>query len=270
MQMYFRDDLNYKIARNLYMKYSPIMNLNDLQYLVNDIDKSYLESIRKYNLSNREILNSFIKSFYPNETIIKATFINKVICKTKNQVSIFELNVEKSRVDLCKITNISTAFEIKSEFDTTQRLNQQMEDYFKVFEKVYLICPADKLVTYLSFIPVKSGIYVYKRTANGKFIYKKVRNAIRSEEISSYSQLMMLTLKELKFYFDCKLTDREDMIQQILISNSKSTINRRFKKILSNRYKEKWDFLISNKNEILDIDYQWFFKNSLSPEVVYQ
>ncbi|ALX48519.1 sce7726 family protein [Lentibacillus amyloliquefaciens] len=222
------------------------------------------------NLSPREFINQFVLHYYPNETTIKSTFINNVLFKTNNHVSIFELNVGNSRLDLCKINNFSNAFEIKTEFDTPKRLDQQMKDYFYVFEKVYLICSMHNFNTMISYIPSDCGIYTYYITKTGKYVFKKVRSAVKSNYISAYAQLSVLTKKDLNAFFECpNLETKEAMINLIIKNKTEKVINKTFKLCLRNKFYHKWNFLVENSPNILEIDYQWFFKNTLSPEIVY-
>ena len=222
------------------------------------------------NLSPREFANQFLLHNYPNETSVKSTFINNILFKTNNHVSIFELNVGSSRLDLCKINRFSTAFEIKTELDTPKRLNQQMKDYFQVFEKVYVICSIHNLDSIKSYIPSDCGIYTYYITKTGRYVFKKVRSAVKSNNISASSQLSVLTKKELNDYFECPyLQTKEAMIELIINKKTKKEINKIFKLCLRNKYRDKWEFLVENRTKILEIDYQWFFKNTLPPEVVY-
>jgi len=222
------------------------------------------------NLSPREFANCFLLQYYPNETSVKSNFINNILFKTNNHVSIFELNVGSSRLDLCKINRFSTAFEIKTELDTPKRLNQQMKDYFQVFEMVYVICSIHNLDNIKSYTPSDCGIYTYYITKTGRYVFKKVRSAVKSNYISSSAQLSVLTKKDLYDYFECPyLNTKEEMIEFILNKKTKKEINNIFKICLRDKYHYKWNFLVENKTKILEIDYQWFFKNTLPPEVVY-
>ncbi|WP_117161191.1 sce7726 family protein [Paraliobacillus sp. X-1268] len=224
----------------------------------------------KSELTPREFINQYLLNHYPNETSIKSTFINNVLFKTSNHVSIFELNVGKSRLDLCKINGNSTAFEIKTELDTPTRVRQQMKDYFLVFEKVYLICSVNNLDTMMPYLPKECGIYTYHITQTGRYIFKKNRSAIASNCISAYAQLSVLTKKDLNVFFECpNLETKDAMIALIITARTTKDINKIFKLSLKTKYYDKWNFLVENKEEILEIDYQWFFKNLLSPEIVY-
>jgi hypothetical protein len=267
------------MQKNDYFEFAKLLSNHYFTFLSNEtITREILKTFNgqiPYDQSNsdltaREFLNQFILKYYPNETSVKSTFINNVLFKTSNHVSIFELNVGKSRLDLCKINSNSTAYEIKTDLDTPIRLEQQMKDYFQVFEKVYLICSVHNYDSMLPYIPKECGIYTYNKTKTGRYIFKKKRNAVVSTCISPHAQLSVLTKKDLNTFFQCpNLETKNAMIDVIKSIKTNKEINKIFKFILKTKYYDKWNFLVENSADILEIDYQWFYKNLLSPEIVY-
>jgi len=267
------------LEENNYSEYAKLLSNHYFTSLSNETVKNNILKIfdgklpfNHFNnsLTPREFTNQFVLHYYPNETSIKSSFINNVLFKTNNHVSIFELNVGNSRLDLGKINNFSTAFEIKTEFDTPKRLNQQMQDYFQVFEKVYLICSVHNLRSMIPHIPSDCGIYTYYITKTGKYVFKKRRSAVKSNFISAYAQLSILTKKDLNIFFDCPSLETKDaMVNFIISKKSTKDINKIFKRCLRDKFYEKWNFLVENNSDILEIDYQWFYKNNISPEIVY-
>lgn len=260
----------FKYAKLLANQYSTYLSNASVEQKVLEVFNGDLPSQFNDELPLRESLNKFLLHHYPNETAIKSTFINNVLFKTNNHVSIFELNVGKSRLDLCKINGISTAFEIKTDLDTPRRLNQQMTDYFQVFDEVYLICSEKNLKVMLPHLPNECGIYTYNKTKTGKYSFKKYRQATASNCISSLAQLSALTKKDLSSFFKCPyLETKDEMIKFIINNNTDKEINKSFKHCLKNKFKDNWYFIVNNRSDILEIDYQWFFKNLLSPKIVY-
>lgn len=204
----------------------------------------------------RSIINYTTVSKYPNETTIKSAFINNVLSKTKNHISIFELNTISCRVDLCKINGESIAFEIKTDLDNLKRLNNQLTDYLNVFEEVYVICSQDKQESILLSIPECVGIYTYKINRLGNYTFTKTKSASRNHDLSPDMQL--------------KLISKADKLKYAIDETSHpEKINFAFKQALKNKYSKHWNFLIKNKDIIYDIDYQWFFKNQIEPSIVY-
>ncbi|WP_017187062.1 sce7726 family protein [Alkalibacillus haloalkaliphilus] len=221
--------------------------------------------------SVRDFLNTFLLENYPNETAVKASFLNKVLLKLKNHVSIFELKAGKSRVDLCKINSQSIAYEIKTELDTPSRLDQQMSDYLDVFDRVYLICSKNNLDQMVSKIPKECGVYIYYRTKTGKYIFKKIKSAQLTKSFDSRKQLTSLTKKDLSHFFGCTTNSNKDyLIEKIINENNPQVINKIYKECLKKKYFNKWNFIVENNEEIFDIDYQWFYKFLIDSKVVYQ
>jgi len=50
---------------------------------------------------------------------------------------------------------------------------------------------------------------------------------------------------------------------------SNEEINSAFKLMLKKRYFKKWNFLKANLDQILPIDYQYFFYHNIQPAVIY-
>jgi len=145
-----------------------------------------------------------------------------------------------------------------------------MNDYFKLFEQVYLICHHSKIKHFEQYIPSDCGIYSYNISKNGNYVFKKQRSASQSDNISPYYQLKCLTKKELSYYFNSPiLQNKELMFEFVLKNNSNKIINKQFKICLKAKYRERWEFLLENIDNILEIDYQWFFKNKISPSLIY-
>ncbi|GEB27496.1 Uncharacterised protein [Enterococcus casseliflavus] len=263
---------DFERAQNLYKNYFTHSTNKTIAANICDVfnDELNLSLFNDKHVSPREFLNFFLQKNYPNEISIKSNFINKVITKTKKHVTIFELNVGSSRVDLCKINGHSTAYEIKTELDSPKRLEAQMHDYFNIFENVYLICPQKKLNLYEKFVPKDCGIYTYRLSKTGKYFFKLERQSQKSSKINPVLQLATFTKKDLRYYFSCpEYLEKEQMILQIKDAYSDKEINTIFKNHLKEKYEDNWHFLLSNQNDILEIDYQWFFKNKISPQIVY-
>lgn len=239
-------------AKELYSKYNVLMSNKELSKLVLDVLGLQLEE----ESDSRKIVNAVTNYNYPNEIAIKASFINNVLLKQKTQITIFELNAGECRADLCKINGKSTVYEIKTDLDNLIRLDKQLHEYSSIFEEIYIICSNSRINEVIKIIPEYIGIYSYRFTQKGNYKFERIRNATVSPNINKHKQLNILTSKEKAYY---SINDN---------SNSK-VINQCLKDVLKNRYREKWSFLSSNSERIYEIDYQWFYKNRLNPEIIY-
>lgn len=261
----------FKDAQQLYSQYSTIENISVLyNNLLQTIDSSFLSLMGNEDI--HEIYNKIILNYYPNEICIKANFIKQILMSGKNHVTIFELPVGSSRADLCKINGESIAYEIKTDLDNFSRLQKQINDYYKIFDKVFIICSESNIEHIINLIPDECGIYSYKQNRRKNYKFTLFRDAGLVNNINPSNQLKLLRKNELHSYFsvDSSLQKRSDIIDFIIHNYSSEIINQTFKSILKYRFRSQWDFLKKNHNDIFEIDYQWFYKNQIEPTRIYK
>lgn len=261
---------SFESAQALFSGYSTISNNASLHKLLfKNIDSSFLSKFADTN--TRELFNKILLKYYPNETCIKAEFINHILLKGKTHVGIFELPVGSSRADLCKINGTSIAYEIKTDLDNISRLNKQIKDYRYIFEQVYLICSSKKVVELEKLIPKECGIYTYHINRLGNYSFDLTRKGIHSNTINPKKQLQLLRKQEFCEYFCINRASflKSVAITQVMKNYVPTAINEKFKIILKKRYLKQWAFLKENHTQILEIDYQWFFKNTINPPIIY-
>ena len=177
----------------------------------------------------REIFTHLLYSYYPNETAIKAAFSQQFFFQSKNHVVIYELNASSSRVDMCKINGNSIAYEIKTELDNFKRLPKQLNDYSKLFDKIYLICPKSRLDDALKYLPDHAGIYLYKKNSRNNYCFTLYRKALANQSLDTRMQLMCLEKSTLQQYCSTSSANKEEMVEQILQKYNGMTINKLFK-----------------------------------------
>ena len=270
---YKNQRLLFHFSQELFSNYHTLQVYSELVKSFKHISEKYNLTIPINNTNNiRSLYNKMINNFYHNEITIKSNFINNVLLKSNNHVTIFELSLYTSRVDLCKFSTKSTAFEIKTDLDNLYRLQKQIDDYSKIFEEVYVICSLEKLSSIFHIIPSYCGIYTYHVTKDFQYKFTRKRKAITSTYLNNLYQLKLLSKPELVNNFS-KISHNNDkniMIENIINSYSYKYINSTFKKIIKNKYKSNWQFIKENHNKIYEIDYQWFFKNNIDPNIIYQ
>jgi hypothetical protein len=102
-----------------------------------------------------DVYNFLLKN-YRNEYIYKNTIIKKVLLGKHSLNTAYLINecrVGNSKADSVILNGTSTVYEIKSEFDTFNRLDTQLNDYKKAFEFIYIVIPSqslEKLKLYLN------------------------------------------------------------------------------------------------------------------------
>lgn len=215
------------------------------------------EDFSKYEL--HKLLNDTIFDNYKGEEILKYKLFQCYNTKT-NIVGAFEIKVNNSRVDFLTINGFTTSYEIKSELDNLSKLSKQMSDYLLAFEYNYLVVDEVHHEKAKDILPTKFGLWCYK---NGK--YKKIRKAELNNDLDSETQLRLLTKKEIGSYFP----DQDNTLNGVLGNYTNVEINQMFKKILKDRYKDRWRFLLNNQYSIFPIDMQFFFNTNIEPNHIY-
>lgn len=105
---------------------------------------------------------NYLQSNYRNEYVYKNTIANKIVRgkhKLANTCYTTEFKVGKSIADVAVFNGTSSVYEIKTEYDTFDRLESQITDYSRVFDKVYIVVPESKKEKALNVAPPHVGIY---------------------------------------------------------------------------------------------------------------
>ncbi|WP_262897734.1 sce7726 family protein [Algoriphagus pacificus] len=235
--------------------YHPLKSEKELvNWLGSFIPKHSLISGSKLELLRQ--LNSLALTYFEDELFFKQLLTQSMF--EEEIVGAYEVSALGSRLDLLKINGVTTAYEIKSEFDSLEKLEKQSEDYLKLFEYNYLVVANKHLEKSKRIIPGIFGIYTLKDKS-----LKRVRAAKKNQNIDPQSQLGILTTKELKSTF------QSNNFEVVLERYSPRQINEGVKKALKKRYSKKWGFIKDRSSEILPLDYQYFFNHPISPSLVY-
>lgn len=259
-------------AQQLYNLYSTILSETRLSSILFDIlGCDYLD--REREESARSLINNLVLNYYPNEATIKANFIDRVLLpQSPETISIFELPIGNSRVDMCKVNGHSAAYEIKTDLDTFDRLEGQLRDYFDVFETVYVVTSDIRWRELPSYVPDECGIYSYRQdNTDGSYHFCARRRPTKSTELDAEKQLRVLPKQVLCELFDIngKQMSKPDLVRECLAENSREKINRLFKVYLKQRYGSYWSRFRKLQPSIYGIDYAWFYRNGLDPSIVY-
>jgi len=100
---------------------------------------------------------------YRNEYIYKNVIANKILLgkhslKTSNMLT--EFRVGNNKADVIILNGTSSVYEIKSEYDTFNRLQNQLDAYLEIFDFINVITSLSQANKLYSNIPEKVGILV--------------------------------------------------------------------------------------------------------------
>lgn len=155
------DEKLIKYALNNFFSIKTIQDVLD-----NKLNKSY-EYIKHNDLLSNTyeelVKNTYelLRKRHRNEYLYKNILLNELVLKEDLSVALRELSINKSKVDFIHINSDATIYEIKSELDTFDRLNNQIKDYYKAFKYVNVLTCSSKLEKLYKVLDNENvGIYI--------------------------------------------------------------------------------------------------------------
>ncbi len=150
-----------------------VFTRNTFQQLLEDGEcPAYTSAIRRYVTSETGKLNSeciseiyqYMKSNYQNEYYYKNTLLNKLLLGVHNlhtTTALSEVPIGNSKADFILINGKAVVYEIKTALDNFDRLEGQINDYYKAFSRVVVVTAEEhfhEITQRLAGSPV--GIYI--------------------------------------------------------------------------------------------------------------
>lgn len=242
------------------MSTSKMSNLNRIftrnmlrHFIDGNVDNVYASVVRRYTSdadqkNNRELISEIyweLKKNYRNEYFYKNTLLNKLLLgvhSVNTTTALTEMSIAKSKADFVLINGKAVVYEIKTELDNLERLNAQIDDYYKAFDHVAVVTyekNLQQLQKILDNIDKPIGIYVLRKSAKlgtvrepGRYtddldkeiIFKLLRKSEYEDIIAQrYGYLPEVT--QFKYYSVCK-----KMFLQIPIEESYLSVLKILKK----------------------------------------
>jgi len=259
-----------KVLNRIYNIYdSDDFRWTQLKYVLFRSSTSAFDLLKKTQISNR-IVNDLFFKYYPCERVIKYYLINH-LRNISNHIVAFEMSIGTSRIDICRVNGSSYAYEIKTQYDSFDRLSSQMSDYTECFEHVYLVVPLSRKREALKHLPSSCGLITYRienQTCHFSYPRRANKNTCNVKKcLKSLSSADLTTLLRL-LHTPIRSTLKQQKLDT-LWTFSERTIYSAYKNLLKIKYQDKWDFVIMHFDEILPIDVQNFFSTSINPTLTY-
>jgi len=195
--------------------YSALFSRAEINHVLRDDFQSFNAKLIRYNnnitnknstyLSFLKKIYRILEKHYPNEYIYKNEFLNQWLIKelgTNKSIVYNELRLGKVIADLAMFNGISKVFEIKTILDKDVRLSNQILEYQKIFNEIYVVVPHSKVHKYLD-LNGSIGIIAYDNDVKE---FSLIRKSFTNYNIDVDSIMQVLHTKEylhiVKQYFN--------------------------------------------------------------------
>lgn len=126
-----------------------------------------------YNKTNADIFDNLydiLKREYRNEYYYKNTLLNKLLLgvhSTRTTTALTELPIGKSKADFILINGKAVVYEIKTELDNFERLDEQVRNYYKAFNHVVVVsCETNKEILFEKYRGTPVGLFIINKVGN--------------------------------------------------------------------------------------------------------
>lgn len=141
---------------------------------------------------------------YRTEYLYKNTILNKLLFAKhdyRKTIALTELPIDKSKADFVMINGKGVVYEIKTELDNLDRIETQVQDYYKAFTEVIVVTYEENVEKVMATVPKSVGIMLLTK--------RQALRLVRNAEILD---------KYLDYYTIFKIL-RKNEFEQILVDN---------------------------------------------------
>ncbi len=146
------------------------------------VPDSFLKCVQRYVNSDNLTFGKAISEIYHymdcqyrNEYFFKNTILNQLLIKKHdiyNTAALTELPIGESKADFIMINGRGIVYEIKTDLDNLLRLQNQINDYYKVFSYVYVVA-GKKQVKKVRELLQDQKVGIYELGESGNLIRRK-------------------------------------------------------------------------------------------------
>ncbi|PCD85416.1 sce7726 family protein [Vibrio mediterranei] len=121
-----------------------------------DLQSCQFNVLKTYETAYQRLSKEYRAEYYFKNTIANKVLLGRHSLNTAAMLS--EFRVGRSKADCVVVNGKSTCYEIKSEFDNLNRLEEQLKDYLRLFDEVYVVCSGKHLGLVLDEIDERVGV----------------------------------------------------------------------------------------------------------------
>lgn len=170
-----------------------------------NVPDSFLKCISRYvkeddGLTYGKVISQiyqYMNSEYRNEYYFKNTIFNQLLIQKHDLYStaaLTELPVANSKADFVMINGKGVVYEIKTDLDNLQRLQSQINDYYKVFSYVNVVVSKKQVEKVKDFLK-DTKVGIFELTNSGRLICRK-KAFCSNDELSYKAMFQVLRKKE--------------------------------------------------------------------------
>lgn len=119
-------------------------------------DVSQMDVLSIYENVYCRLSKEYRSEYYFKNIIAKRRLLGKHSLNTATMLS--EFRVGKSKADCVIVNGKTTCYEIKTEYDNLSRLDEQLNDYLKLFDEVFVVCSGKNLSNVLANTDERVGV----------------------------------------------------------------------------------------------------------------
>lgn len=138
---------------------------------------------------------SYMGKEYRTEYYYKNTMLNKLLFKRhdyKRTIALTEVPIGKSKADFVMINGKGVVYEIKTELDNLERVDCQVDDYYKAFTNVVIVTYQENIEKVDKCVPENVGLMVLtKRNA-----LKMIREPKQDYSLLNYETIFKILRKK--------------------------------------------------------------------------
>lgn len=216
-------------------------------------DETFLDCLQRFYLSLK--LNYRCEYVFKNEIIAE---LRKRYAHRRSLV-VNEFHVGSSIADLAFFNGESRAYEIKTSYDSPRRLEGQLNDYKRVFDKCYLVVEQSEVDGWMSY-DEDMGVIAFCHGPRGKITMEVVRAAKTNEHIDVDVLMSCLRAEEYEYIAehyagahlsDCKFKHFEEC-KAVLKGMDAKNLHDAFLETIEKR-KSSFDLLVQTPRELYQI-----------------
>jgi hypothetical protein len=182
-----------------------ISNAGLQRLLNNDASKIYAKELKKLLLemgisleakrSFTEILSLSYQQLldnYRHEYVYKTAILNSYVLRDhslSDTMLLNEFKIGSAKADIVVVNGTNKVFEIKTELDSPERLQNQVDNYFKAFTEVYLVVHHSMLSKYLGCVDKHVGIMIFTENRDIEVKYAATPDSSRLDAITMLKSL---------------------------------------------------------------------------------